>query len=101
LDKAIGGYLSMAVRKRSGLEESRKAITRRENNRFYKSTMKTAIKNVLAETDPATREEMLKLAISRIDKAAKKNVIHKNNAANKKSKLVLRLRKQTEKVEKK
>jgi small subunit ribosomal protein S20 len=63
--------------------------------------MKTAIKNVLAETDPVTREEMLKLAISRIDKAAKKNVIHKNNAANKKSKLVIRLRKQAEKAEKK
>jgi small subunit ribosomal protein S20 len=87
----------MAVRKKSGIEESRKAITRRENNRFYKSTMKTAIKNVLAETDEKTREEMLKLAISRIDKAAKKNVIHKNNAANKKSKLVHRINKLIEK----
>ena len=88
----------MAVRKKSGIEESRKSITRRENNRFYKATMKTAIKNVLAATDETTREELLKLAVSRIDKAAKKNVIHKNNAANKKSKLVLRLRKIAEKV---
>lgn len=91
----------MAVRKKSGIEESRKAITRRDNNRFYKSTMKTAIKNVLAATDETSREELLKLAISRIDKAAKKNVIHKNNAANKKSKLVIRLRKLADKVEKK
>lgn len=83
----------MAVRKRSGIEESRKSIVRRDNNRFYKSTMKTAIKNVLSATDQVDREEKLKVAISRIDKAAKKNVIHKNNAANKKSKLMVKMNK--------
>ena len=45
----------MAVRKKSGIEESRKSITRRENNRFYKATMKTAVKNVLAATDEKER----------------------------------------------
>jgi len=83
----------MAVRKRSGLEEARKSIARRDNNRFYKSTMKTAIKNVLSATDEVEREEKLKLAISRIDKAAKNNVIHKNNAANRKSKLMAKINK--------
>ena len=83
----------MAVRKRSGIEEAKKSIVRRDNNRFYKSTMKTAIKNVLSATDQADMDEKLKVAISRIDKAAKKNVIHKNNAANKKSKLMTKVNK--------
>lgn len=83
----------MAVRKRSGIEEAKKSIVRRDNNRFYKSTMKTAIKNVLSATDQVDMDEKLKVAISRIDKAAKKNVIHKNNAANKKSKLMTKVNK--------
>ncbi|MCE5223744.1 30S ribosomal protein S20 [bacterium] len=85
----------MAVRKRSGIEEARKSIARREQNRFYKSLMKTSIKKAVTSVGQPEHQEMLNEAISRIDKAAKRNVIDKNNAANKKSKLMRKLNKLT------
>lgn len=85
----------MAVRKRSGIEEARKSIARREQNRFYKSLMKTSIKKAVSSVGQPDQQEMLNEAISRIDKAAKRNVIDKNNAANKKSKLMRKLNKLT------
>lgn len=66
-------------------------------NRSYKSKVKTFIKQYLnaIEANKNRRDEVtlkrihifLRLAISQIDKAAKKKVYHKNNAARKKSKL--------------
>ena len=85
----------MALRKRSGIEEARKSIARREQNRFYKSLMKTSIKKAVTSVGQPEHQEMLNEAISRIDKAAKRNVIDKNNAANKKSKLMRKLNKLT------
>jgi small subunit ribosomal protein S20 len=38
-------------------------------------------------TDKAEAQELFKKVASLIDRLAKKNIIHKNNAANKKSKL--------------
>ena len=83
----------MALRKRSGIEEARKSIARREQNRFYKSLMKTSIKKAVSAVGQPEHQELLNEAISRIDKAAKRNVIDKNNAANKKSKLMRKLNK--------
>jgi small subunit ribosomal protein S20 len=40
-----------------------------------------------AVTDKVEAQELLKTVTSMIDKLAKKNIIHKNNAANRKSKL--------------
>ena len=65
----------------------RQAEKARLRNRHYKSYMKTTIKKVQqAETKEAAMELMGK-AISIIDKIAGKGIIHKKNAANKKSKL--------------
>lgn len=65
----------------------RQAEKARLRNRHYKSLLKTTIKKVKqAETKEATME-MMKEAVSVIDKIAGKGIIHKNNAANKKSKL--------------
>jgi len=85
----------MAVRKRSGIEEARKSIARKEQNRVYKSLMKSTIKKAVASVGQPDHQELLNEAVSRIDKAAKRNVIDKNNAANKKSKLMKRLNKLT------
>jgi len=60
-----------------------------ERNKAVRAEVRTRVKTALAEGDPdsaATRE-----AISRIDRAAAKGVIHKNTAARKKSRLVKQL----------
>ena len=65
----------------------RQAEKARLRNRHYKSLMKTTIKKVKqAETKEAALELITK-AVSVIDKVAGKGIIHKKNAANKKSKL--------------
>ena len=61
-----------------------------EANRYTRSTMRTALK--VARTDMAakgdTAQESLRLAISQLDKAAKKGVIKKQTASRRKSRLV-------------
>ena len=65
------------------VRQSRKSNLR---NRHYKSMMRTAIKNVLA-SDKNEAPELLKTAISTIDRIATKGIIHNNNAARQKSKI--------------
>lgn len=62
----------------------------RVHNKSMASAMRSSVKKVLAmvaEGDKAGAEAALPLACQRIDKAAKNNVIHKNNAARKKSRI--------------
>ncbi len=83
------------LRKRSGIEEARKAITRRNRNRIYKTKLRNAIKATLKpHQSPEEMMEKYVIAQKIIDKAAKKGIIHKNNAANKKSKLIKRIKKE-------
>ena len=66
-------------------------------NKSYKSTVKTLTKKTLENCEKYKKEPnddnkdlvitSLKKAYSLIDKAVKKNVLHKNNGANKKSKI--------------
>ncbi|MCB9898704.1 MAG: 30S ribosomal protein S20 [Planctomycetes bacterium] len=61
-------------------------------NRAKASSMKTAMRRVdeaVEKGDKAAIESAVKVAYSRIDKAAKTNVIHKNTAARRKA-LVMR-----------
>ncbi len=77
------------LRKKSGIEEARKAIARRNRNRIYKTKLRNAIKATLQpHLSAEDMQEKLVLAQQIIDKAAKKGVIHKNNASNKKSRLM-------------
>ena len=55
--------------------------------RAKRSKMKTAIKKVKAAPDKETAEKELKNTISVLDRMAAKGIIHKNKAANLKSKL--------------
>ena len=66
------------------VRQSRKA---NERNKNYKSAMKTAIKKVLNETDKNNASKLADKAFSTIDKIASKGVIHKNKAANQKSRV--------------
>jgi len=66
------------------IRQSRKANLR---NRHYKSLMKTAIKKVNTAEGADNVNEALKNAVSVIDRLIQKGIIHKNNGANRKSKL--------------
>lgn len=62
-------------------------------NRYYAKTMRNAVKKLRAETSKDELIAALPKVVSLIDKLAKKNVIHKNKAANLKSSLALHLNK--------
>ena len=66
-----------------------------ENNKAYRSALRTAIKKADVAID-AKAEDMsatVAAAVKKIDQAASKGIIHKNNAARKKSALVTRYNK--------
>ena len=66
-----------------------------ERNKAYRSGLRTAIKkaNAAAAANSPDKEAAVKAAIKKIDQAAAKGLIHKNNAAHKKSQLVNKLNK--------
>jgi small subunit ribosomal protein S20 len=68
----------------------------RDRNRAVKSEIRTRAKNAVAAVGSENEESALRLAVKRIDKAAAKGVIHKNQAANKKSGLMKRIAKLSE-----
>lgn len=66
-----------------------------EHNKAYRSALKTAVKKADAAID-AKSDDMaatVKAAVKKIDQAASKGILHKNNAARKKSALVTRFNK--------
>ena len=65
----------------------RQSARRRRRNKTTKSKMTTAIKQFAAASAPEEKLVGLKAAQSAIDRAAKKNIIHRNAAARKKSQL--------------
>lgn len=66
---------------------------RTDRNKARNSALKTAIKkaNVAIETNDANKEVLVKAAVKKIDQAAAKGLIHKNNAARKVSALSSKL----------
>ena len=71
----------------SAQRQARKAVKHRARNRAYISKMKTAIKRVRTSKAKEGGEAELKKVIKLLDQLAAKGMIHKNNAANKKSSL--------------
>ncbi|WP_443939843.1 30S ribosomal protein S20 [Pedobacter sp. MW01-1-1] len=72
---------------KSSLKRIRANATKRLRNRYQAKTTRTFIKRLRASEDKKTASELLPKVISMLDRLAKKNVIHKNKAANNKSKL--------------
>jgi small subunit ribosomal protein S20 len=68
-------------------KDTRQAATRRDRNRYYGKTTRNAIRDLKATTDASAYNDGLPNVESMIDKLAKRGVIHKNKAANLKSKL--------------
>jgi small subunit ribosomal protein S20 len=59
-----------------------------ERNKAVKSAVKTAVRatrTAISAGDKAQAEAALKVATTKLDKAVSKGVLHKNNAANRKS----------------
>ncbi len=79
------------------LKQSKKRIRTNEQarvrNKKQRSAMKGAIRRVVVSTVAADGQAALAEAMSRVDKAAKKNVIHRNAAARLKSRMAKRVRK--------
>ena len=69
--------------------------TKANRNKSANSALKTAIKkaNIAIDTNAADKEALVIAACKKIDQAAAKGLIHKNNAAHKKSALTLKFNK--------
>lgn len=72
---------------KSAQKSIRQTEKRRLHNRYFKKTVRTMIKKLRTLSDKAEAAEMLPKVISRVDRLAKHNQIHKNKAANLKSSL--------------
>lgn len=72
---------------KSAKKRIRQTAKRREANRYYKKSTRTAIKNLRDMTEKSDAETFYPKVVSMIDRLAKRNLFHKNKAANLKSKL--------------
>lgn len=65
---------------------------RRQRNQSVKSATRTYVKKarIAIAQNPSESQEQIKAAVSALDRAAKKGVIHPNNAARRKSRLMKR-----------
>ena len=66
----------------------RSSSTKQESNHYHAKTVRNAIKKVRTTGEEAEVIKQLPGVVSMLDKLAKKKVIHKNKAANLKSKLM-------------
>ncbi|HLF14855.1 MAG TPA: 30S ribosomal protein S20 [Bacteroidota bacterium] len=71
----------------SAERQARKALKHRSRNKAYKSRMNTAVKKVrIAKGKDEAAAALVKIN-KLLDQLAAKGIIHRNNAANKKSRL--------------
>ena len=76
----------------SAEKRMRQEQKRRMHNRMVKSVVKTNVtKARVALASGVEAEEAVRNAVSELDRAAKKGVIHRNNAARRKSRLMKQL----------
>ena len=78
----------------SQIKRNKQNLVRHERNKAVRSELKSRAKSAVsaAEAGADDADERLRLAIKRIDMAAAKGVIHKNQAARRKSRLVARVK---------
>ena len=72
---------------KSALKRIRSNNAKRLRNQYQAKSTRTFIKKLRKTSDKKEAQELLKTVSSMLDKLAKRNVIHKNKAANNKSKL--------------
>ena len=78
---------------KSQIKRNRQNEKRRMRNKSVKSSLKTAIRKFheASTTDAGSAEALLREASRKLDKAVSKGVIHKNQAANRKSAIAKRI----------
>ncbi|WP_438972809.1 30S ribosomal protein S20 [Polaribacter sp.] len=72
---------------KSALKRIRSNESKRLRNKYQHKTTRNAVRDLRSVEDKKQAEGMLSNVISMLDKLAKNNIIHKNKAANLKSKL--------------
>jgi small subunit ribosomal protein S20 len=75
---------------KSQIKRNRTNEVARLRNKAARSEVKTRIKKAVASTEDGieTAAEDLRVALKRLDKAAARGIIHKNQASNRKSRLM-------------
>jgi len=79
---------------KSQIKRNKQNLKKRARNRVYKGAVRTSIKNAHEVLENGKKKEatpVVKETISILDKTAAKGVIHKNNAARHKSRLMKKL----------
>ena len=78
---------------KSQIKRNKQNEVRRLRNKAVRTELKTRVKTAVRAAESGTTDspDALRLAIKRIDKAAAKGIIHKNQAANRKSRLMKRV----------
>lgn len=79
---------------KSAIKRNRQNDKLRAHNRIYRGRARTFIRRAQAEIESGELEsarEATLVAISALDKAAEKGILHKNNASRRKSRLMKRL----------
>ena len=72
---------------KSALKRIRSNEAKRLRNKYQHKTTRNAVRDLRNTSDKKEAETMLVKVVSMLDKLAKNNIIHKNKAANLKSKL--------------
>ncbi len=72
---------------KSSIKRIRSNDAKRLRNRYQAKTMRNAVKELRNDEVKKSASTKLPKVIAMVDKLAKKNIIHKNKAANLKSKL--------------
>ena len=72
---------------KSSLKRIRQTKARTLHNRYYAKTMRNAVRKLRAMTDKDEATKLYPSVQKMLDKLAKRNIIHKNKAANIKSSL--------------
>jgi small subunit ribosomal protein S20 len=81
-------------RNKSGLKRNKQSKVRRIRNRVLKSKIHTSFTAIVSSIESKNKndaEKSLKTYMSEIDKAVKKGIIHRNNSARKKSRIMKKL----------
>ena len=72
---------------KSSIKRIRQTEKRRLHNKFYAKVTRSAVRKLRSTSEKEVAVALLPKVASMLDKLAKRNIIHKNKAANLKSKL--------------
>lgn len=84
-------YIKAMANHKSSIKRIRSNESKRVLNKYQHKTTRNAMRKLRATKDRKEAEGILPMVVAMLDKLAKRNIIHKNKAANLKSGLQLRI----------